>query len=179
MSLITFYLKRGDAWLFYLLNRKFHCYILDQFMKGITSLGSTVFSIFLPAMLLLLFPIWGWQVGFHTTLTLLIAQGIAQLLKRVINRPRPYRVLENAVALKPPPCEYSFPSGHTCAAFAIALSLTSFYPLGGFIYLPLAMMVGYSRVYLGVHYPTDVLVGFLISLFAWAINPNLSYILFL
>ncbi len=179
MSTIAFYLKRGDAWLFYFFNRRLHCYLLDQVMKGITSLGSTGFSIFLPLLLFLLFPILGWGVGIHTTLTLVIAQGFAQLLKRVVNRPRPYRVLDNAIVVKPPPCEYSFPSGHTCAAFALALSLTSFFPMGGFIYLPLAMMVGISRIYLGVHYPTDVLIGFLIALFAWAINPNLSYILFL
>ncbi|MDI6704814.1 MAG: phosphatase PAP2 family protein [Bacillota bacterium] len=85
------------------------------------------------------------------------------MIKRVVNRPRPYKTLENAIALKPPSCQYSFPSGHTCAAFTMAFVLANNMPEFGLAFYLLASMVGISRMYLGFHYPTDVLAGFLIA----------------
>lgn len=93
--------------------------------------------------------------------------GTTYLAKRLVNRPRPYAAVEGISArdrehqgdeIFDP---YSFPSGHTSSAFAIATSLSASYPEWYVIVpsLAWATTVGVSRVWLGVHYPSDVLVG--------------------
>jgi undecaprenyl-diphosphatase len=75
--------------------------------------------------------------------------------------------------LKPPPCDFSFPSGHTSAAFVSALVLGMLFT-GPFstVLIIFALIVGISRVYLGVHYPSDVIVGILIALISFAMVLN-------
>lgn len=87
------------------------------------------------------------------------------LLKNLVARPRPYDVLEGLIPLVPRLSDYSFPSGHTCASFACALILYRMLPgKKGIIFLILAFLIGLSRLYVGVHYPTDVLGGALVGI---------------
>ena len=58
-----------------------------------------------------------------------------------------------------PPDEFSFPSGHTAAAFVMVTVIGMHFVAGGVLLLPVAMTIGVSRVYPGVHYPSDVLAG--------------------
>jgi membrane-associated phospholipid phosphatase len=89
-----------------------------------------------------------------------IAQAISFSTKAIVNRERPgvkYPTLTPVNKVK----NASFPSGHTSGAFALATSLTIVHPKW-YVAIPSfawAGMVGYSRLYLGVHYPTDVLAG--------------------
>lgn len=93
----------------------------------------------------------------------MLAVGLFILLKRLIRRPRPFESWSDLSCLVLPPDRFSFPSGHTLTAFAMYGSLGSLLPLLVPLLLTSAILIGLSRVYLGAHYPTDVLVGGLLG----------------
>jgi membrane-associated phospholipid phosphatase len=96
--------------------------------------------------------------------TLVTAAILTTSLKYAVNRPRPFRTYTD-IDPRVHVGRYSFPSGHTSAAFALATSITMAYPkwyvgVPAFVW---AAAAGYSRLHLGVHYPSDVLAGALIG----------------
>ena len=88
------------------------------------------------------------------------AWALANVAKAIADRPRPYEVMAGAVLRQQPAHGTSFPSSHTAVTVAVVVALVPFLarPLAaaGIAY---AALVGWSRVYLGVHYPLDVLAG--------------------
>ncbi len=100
-------------------------------------------------------------------------------MKNAVARPRPCLVIEGVRLILPCPGSYSMPSGHALSSFAFAVPLwyltRRFMETWWRIFpLLLAAMVSFSRIYLGVHYPTDVLVGALLGA-AIGIALSLSY----
>lgn len=81
------------------------------------------------------------------------------LIKRLVKRKRPFDNIEGLRFLIAPPDQFSFPSGHTAGAFVFAILFGHFFPVVSVPLLIWASLVGYSRIYVGVHYPTDVLAG--------------------
>ncbi len=81
------------------------------------------------------------------------------LLKNLIARPRPFMVDDSVKLLIPAPLEYSFPSGHTANSFAAAMVIYAYYHRAGIVALSVAATIAFSRMYLFVHYPTDILGG--------------------
>lgn len=96
------------------------------------------------------------------------------LLKNLVHRVRPYVALENLNILVSEPSDFSFPSGHATASFAAAWVLFRLAPKkAGVPALLLAVLITLSRLYVGVHYPTDVLVGAAIGVITGEISVRL------
>ena len=96
-------------------------------------------------------------------LTLISSHLLVQLIKRTVSRARPSS-LDRIVSLVAEPDRFSFPSGHATASMSVALAYGVVFPTWAVPLLLLALLVGFSRVRLRVHYPSDVLVGQLIAL---------------
>lgn len=93
--------------------------------------------------------------------TLIVSHLVVQVVKRTVARRRP--AVSGGVALVREPDRFSFPSGHATASMSVALAYGSAYPNWAIPLLGTALLVGFSRVRLGVHYPSDVVVGQLIA----------------
>ena len=103
--------------------------------------------------------------SYKSGISLFVAGAISSTLKITVQRPRPFETYPNIIYQKTEVGSHSFPSGHTNFAFATATSLSLTFPKW-YVIVPAysyAAAVGYSRMYLGVHYPSDVLAGALIG----------------
>ena len=159
------YLYHNDRRLFEYINKKIKCKVLDLFMPKITHLGGTTFTV-LSCLFMYLFGQGETRLAAtQAIVTVTSSQGIVQLFKNIINRKRPYLVLPEvntfwSKLLK----DHSFPSGHTTAGFSLAAVLAAHFPNYSLVSYSLATMVGISRIYTGMHYPSDVLSGALLGM---------------
>lgn len=104
-----------------------------------------------------------WLLVVSALLLLAAVDGSATFLKGLIGRPRPCHVLIDVPPLLGCSESFSFPSNHAANAFALATLLARFDGRFSWLWLVLAALVASSRVYVGVHYPSDVVVGALLG----------------
>lgn len=97
-----------------------------------------------------------------------------RILKNGIRRPRPFEAIAHLEYRIAPPDQFSFPSGHTAAAFVLATLLSNFIPVLMPLLVLWAIGVAFSRVFLGVHYPTDTLAGATLGIGCAAIGLSLT-----
>ena len=94
------------------------------------------------------------------------------VLKRIVQRPRPFSASTMAarVIQVPAPTTTSFPSGHAATAAAGAMAMARIWPGARWAFAGAAVLIAFSRIYAGVHYPTDILAGVLLGLAcAWLV----------
>ncbi len=161
---LLLWLNRGPA------DARLHAAI-SRWLSTVTHLGGATFTLASSALLVLLGS-GSWRLAGVQSLLAVIASHLpVALVKRTMKRLRPYQALEGVRTGKSPLEDSSFPSGHTTAIFAwtvpllyAAASGTAF-PLALFAGLVIACSVGWSRMYLGLHYPSDVGAGALLGTF--------------
>lgn len=144
---------------------------LTAFFRGITFLGNGGWFWIVLGIILLFF-----KETRKSGITVLLVLAVGALftnvvLKNLVARVRPYDLTDLIVPLIQKPKDYSFPSGHTCASFSAAIACYRTLPGSrgrqwGKVLLVLAALIAFSRLYLGVHYPTDVIGGILIAILA-------------
>ena len=148
-----------DFYILNLIKDIFECPFLDFVMPKITSLGNGGFIWILTAVILLFSK--KYQKG---GIAILIALSVGAILgsfilKPLIARPRPFHVVGELPLLIKIPTDFSFPSGHTMSSFSGAFILNYINKKFGYFAIPLAILIAFSRLYLYVHFPSDVLVG--------------------
>ncbi|MDF2884464.1 MAG: phosphatase family protein [Clostridiaceae bacterium] len=152
-------IEHRDAIILRLINSSLKCSALDILMPIITYFGSGFVTIPLCAAAILNKNAAVHKFGVGSAWALSISYIISEIIKITVNRLRPFLKMENLNIKKIGIDKYSFPSGHTTAAFSIGIMGSLFFPPVSVIFISTAFAIGISRMYLGVHYPTDVFAG--------------------
>lgn len=150
-----------DARLFLLINHLPHTKITNNVMYGVTIIMTGGFGWLLG---LLVGTVLDKKNARQSLLQIIPPLWLATLtveypIKYFFRRKRPFADIVQAIAIGKKPGTYSFPSGHSAAAFSGAWLLQRYYPKFTALWYAIAALVGFSRVYLGAHYPGDVLSG--------------------
>jgi undecaprenyl-diphosphatase len=118
------------------------------------------------------------EQGILSLVSILFCGGVGECIKHIVMRPRPFLQIPELTLLGPLPHSFSFPSGHTICAFALVFTIWRM--RRGWIRIWLmafAVVMAFSRLYLGAHYPTDVLAGLVLaylgSMFIWCIRKKI------
>lgn len=138
--------------------------VLDDIMVFITRLGDKGF-IWIVFGIIFLFPRKTRRAAVLSLVSLACAHLLCnEVIKDYVCRIRPYEVLEGLRILVATPSDYSFPSGHAMCSFAAAIVYFRHQPRKlGVPMLVIAIVIAVSRLYIGVHYPSDVIIGALLG----------------
>lgn len=148
---------------------------LNPIVTAITSLGNAGIFWIILTLVLLVFKKTR-RIGLCCAFALIIdVLAVNVIIKPLVARSRPYAVMEAIVPLGHLSRDFSFPSGHSAASFACAWALYKTAPKKyGVSAVVLAALIALSRLYVGVHYPTDVICGTLIGIAAGCLGAWLG-----
>lgn len=144
--------------------QELHNPVLDSIMVFITSLGNAGALWIVLSIILMCFKKYR-KCGLTMAISLVIFGIVGNVvMKNVFERARPCWVDNSVKMLISIPKDYSFPSGHTSASFAGALAIFLYNKKAGAAAFVLASFIAFSRLYLFVHYPTDIAAGVVIGM---------------
>jgi len=175
------FLQNLDAGLFHVINGTLQNPVFDVLMPFITDLNKHTTVLIIVSILLVLLFVKGGRRGKYAVVVLAFGILLSDQLNRsvakfILARPRPCHVLQHVHLLVSCGSGYSFPSSHAVNNFCGAIILAFFFPRASVWLYSFAAVVCFSRVYVGVHYPADVLGGavlgvccglLMIALFLW------------
>lgn len=157
-------LQNFDTAILDFINNNLHTPIMDKLMVTITSLGNGGLIWIIISLVLMITPKYR-KVGIMAICALILTTIIGEgLLKNLVKRQRPFTFLSDIELLISAPTSYSFPSGHTGSSFAVAGILGSQIKKSRFYVFTLAILIAFSRMYLYVHYPQDIIAGIILGL---------------
>jgi undecaprenyl-diphosphatase len=158
MSRVVTWLQYRELAVFRYANSKQHVW-LDLFLNSITHLGGATATLIFTLCLSIFAPEPWNAIAMQSFVALSLSHLPVAVIKRKYPRLRPYLVLPQTNICKKPLTDHSFPSGHTTAIFSVAIPFMASVPVLSFLLLPLAGAVAWSRIYLGLHYPSDCAAG--------------------
>lgn len=139
------------------------CGFLDYLMRFFTFLGDEGWIWILTGVVLLFFKKTR-RIGISVCMALIFSLLVSNIaLKPIIARTRPFDLAEGIKLIIDSPTDFSFPSGHSSASFAAAVAIFCNNKKYGSLALVLSFLIAFSRLYLYVHFPTDVLAGSVIG----------------
>lgn len=166
LNAILIFVKHLDTSWFYKINLGLHNSLFDKIMPAASWVGNG--GLLWIAFIVLLFLFGNRELKKVSILMLVSLLGSfligEEFLKHLFQRPRPFMSLPGVDLLVMAPHGYSFPSGHASSAFAAGLVLARKVPRLSLPVIALAALIAFSRVYVGVHYPLDVISGVLTGL---------------
>jgi len=167
-----------DAQILLFIQNFIRCAPLDPIMKFFSVIGNHGIC-WIALGLILLIPRKTRRGGFDMLLCLALSWAVSELLiKELVARPRPYTTISELQILVAPLTSFSFPSGHANASFASAMALALAFPRkGAWAFVP-AALIALSRIYVGVHYPSDIVCGAIIGVVMALIVFKLSHLIF-
>lgn len=137
--------------------------LMDSIMVFITKLGDNGF-IWIAIGIILLISKKYRKVGFTMLIALAITSIIGEgIIKNIIQRPRVFTTFPDIEIIIRAPLSYSFPSGHTASSFAAAVVLGHYIKDWKYLIYFFAALIAFSRLYLLVHYPSDIIGGILLG----------------
>ncbi|WP_288221982.1 phosphatase PAP2 family protein [uncultured Clostridium sp.] len=161
---MVYFFNNLDIGILYFIRDSFSNPFMDKLMVFITSLGDKGF-IWIAIGIILLIQKKYRKVGFILLLALLINAIIGEgIIKNIVQRPRAFITYPNINIIINPPTSFSFPSGHTASSFAAAVVIGYYIKEWKYISYSLATLIAFSRLYLFVHYPSDIIGGILLGI---------------
>lgn len=186
-------LQKFDTKILNFIEKYLRCKILDKLMPFVTYLGNCG-AVWIVISLFLINSKYHKNEGYMVIISLILATVIGEgIIKHLFRRARPFIKMKKNKLLIAKPITYSFPSGHSASSFAAAGIFIMMNDKASLYMIILASLIAFSRLYLNVHYPSDVVIGVILGIicskivvflfcnifinFVYIFNKNFKYLL--